>query len=109
VARSASPSNTHNQKIGDHLRDSYFKNGSFERRIKLVNRERVERAKIITADVYNDRKPSILTCLLQYRQRKERWDGTGEVDAVKEKVNAEEFGVQSSIQGFCLIPLENQP
>jgi len=64
MARLASPSNTRNQKIGDHLRDRYFKNGSFECRIKLINRERVEWAKIVTADVYNDRKPSILTCLL---------------------------------------------
>ena len=58
--------------IRDHLRDRYFKGRGFERRIKLVNWERVEGAEIVTADVYNDSKPSRVTCLLQCRERKER-------------------------------------
>ena len=71
-AHLANLSNACNQMIRDHLRDRYFKGGSFECRIKLVNRERVEGAEIVTADVYDDRKPSRVTCLLQYRKRNER-------------------------------------
>ena len=90
-----------------HLRDRYFECGRFERRIKLVNWKRVEGAEIVTADVYNDCEPSRMTCLLQYRERKERRDRTGEVDAIEENVNAEEFGVLPTVQGLCLVPLEN--
>ena len=61
-----------NQRIGDDVRNRHFKSWFCERRIVAVNRERVERAEIVTANVYDDCKPSRVARFLQCRERKER-------------------------------------